>query len=132
MYITCQYFEQRNPDSADRSGGCSGGLIDLAIAEAEAEANLYIGKYLPLPSTPDSLKGIVLDIADYRLTQDDRTDLQFAKYERAIDMLKKIERDGFPEFNQNGSGGSIGEGSGCGSANAFGSAWIDSVDRRWF
>lgn len=122
-YIDCQYFESIRPESASRAGGCVGGLIDNAIDEVQSQVDLYISRYLPLREVPPSLKGIMVDLVDYRLAEDDVTELMNERRKQAIALLEKIERSGFPEFiDDSGGGGSL----------AFGTDYVSAIDRSMY
>ena len=81
---------------ADRDGDglADPGTVDRALAEASTEIDLHIGaRYaLPLPTTPDALRRLAIDIAVYRLalagsvaTTEFRT-----RYEDAIKTCMRI------------------------------------------
>lgn len=94
-YITTSYFESLRPDAFDR---VSVDIVPLVIDEAQAQVDLYIGRYLPLSEVPPSLKAIMVDIVEYRLAGDEVSELIQNRYNGALDALARIEKAGFPEF----------------------------------
>ena len=82
----------RLTDAGDQDG--SRASITRALAFASAQIDSYIGaRYaLPLPSMPDLLRMLAIDIAVYRIAQDHTrlTDEILRRYSDAIDQLKAL------------------------------------------
>lgn len=78
----------------DGNGVTEPGTVERALVYADAEINAFVGvRYaLPLPSTPDLVKLIAIDIAVYRLASDHLrlTDEIIRRYENAVRQLKDI------------------------------------------
>ncbi len=76
----------------DDDGVLDSAVIDLAIADAAAEIDSYLGTVytLPLNSTPAVLTIYACDIARYRLYDDRTTDEVSARYHQAIKWLKMV------------------------------------------
>ncbi|MBW7863059.1 MAG: DUF1320 domain-containing protein [Candidatus Hydrogenedentes bacterium] len=85
-----QLTDRANPPS----GTADQAVADKALADADAEIDVYVGaKYaLPLPSAPDVLKRVSCDIARYRLYEDRATDEVRRRYEDALGLLDRIAR----------------------------------------
>lgn len=81
----------------DRDGS-TGTIVDAvlnqAMANAESEADSYLGSAyaLPLPSIPDVLKSMVGDIARYRLWDKEASEEVQRRYERAIAWFRDIAK----------------------------------------
>lgn len=79
---------------ADRNGDgvIDDGVIDVALAEAAAEIDVYLaGRYaLPLASTPSVLVRLACDIARYRLMADNPLEEARKRYEDARRLLEGI------------------------------------------
>ena len=71
-----------------------GTVVDQALADASAEIDTYVAaKYpLPLPSVPDALVRLCVDIAIYRMaaSSDVATEEQRKRYEDARTLLRRI------------------------------------------
>lgn len=76
----------------DQDGTLDSTIIDLAIADASAEIDSYLGTVytLPLSSTPAVLTIYACDIARYRLYDDRTTDEVQTRYNQAIYWLKMV------------------------------------------
>lgn len=69
-------------------------VLNQALADADAEADGYLGaRYtLPLASVPLALKRIAADIARYRLYDNRATDEVRQRYEDAVKFLRDVSR----------------------------------------
>lgn len=82
--------------AADRDGDGEpdADRIAAALADASAEIDSYVGvrHALPLPSTPDALRRVAVDIALYRLAANGAalTEEHRTRYEDAVAWLKRI------------------------------------------
>ena len=68
-------------------------VVEKAIADADAEINMYLeGRgLLPLPSVPDTLRRIASDITRYYLYQNPRDDSPVTtRYNQRIRQLEKV------------------------------------------
>jgi len=78
----------------DGDGATESATVARALTYADAQINSYIGvRYaLPLPSTPDLVKMLAVDIAVYRLAQDHTrlTDEIVKRYDDAIKQLRAL------------------------------------------
>jgi phage gp36-like protein len=74
------------------SGGLDAAVAERALADADAEIDVYLaGTYeLPLPSVPPVLTRIACDIARYRLWDDRAPEEVRARYEDARRVLEAI------------------------------------------
>lgn len=117
-YIDNDYFESVRAETFDRVQPAT---LALVIDEAQAQVDLYIGRYLPLSEVPPSLKAIMVDIVDYRLSEYEATDITKDRYRGAMDSLDRIEKAGFPEFYD--------ENADEGSERVFGNNYISGIDR---
>lgn len=94
--IDDRYGAERLLVIADRDGdgAADTAAIDLALADATDEINVYVGAKhdLPLPSVPAVLVRVCVDIAVYRLaaSADVLTDEIRQRYEDAIALLKGV------------------------------------------
>lgn len=82
-------------DRADPPEGVADQAVaDKALADADAEIDVYVGaKYaLPLPAAPEVLRRVSCDIARYRLYEDRATDEVRRRHEDALGLLDKIAR----------------------------------------
>ncbi len=96
--LTARFGEQEIIQLTDRANPPAGtadqAVADKALADADAEIDVYVGaKYaLPLPSVPDVLRRLCCDIARYRLYEDRATDEVRMRYEDALGLLDRIAR----------------------------------------
>lgn len=78
----------------DRDGAADAGVVERALASAEAEIDTYIGARYPLPlaTVPAFLKQLCVDIAVYRLalSADVLTEEHRRRYDDAIKHLMRI------------------------------------------
>lgn len=74
----------------NRDGVIDAGVIDRALADAEAEINGYLGSryQLPLADVPQIVNVYACDIARYRLYADLATDEVRRRYEDAVKFLR--------------------------------------------
>ncbi|MDP2167975.1 MAG: DUF1320 domain-containing protein [Thermodesulfovibrionales bacterium] len=81
----------------DGLGEIPGAVVSELIAQADAEIDLYLGRYsVPLSSVPDVIKRCSLDITTYRMYArrfEEVPDTRRAGYKDAIRTLEDI-RDG--------------------------------------
>lgn len=79
----------------DNDGVDDSGVLDTALADADAEINGYLqggGYALPLSETPDLVKAIACDIARYKLWDDRAPEEVRKRYEAAVAKLKDVAR----------------------------------------
>lgn len=76
----------------EMSALAEGADLDVALSDAEEEANSYVAvRYkLPLPEVPQPLKIAVCDIARFRLYNDRATEEVKYRYERQIKWLEQL------------------------------------------
>ena len=69
-------------------------VLNQAMANAESEADSYLGSAyaLPLPTVPDVLKSMAGDIARYRLYDNRATEEVQKRYDRAVSWLRDVAR----------------------------------------
>ncbi len=67
-------------------------ISERAIADAEEEANGYIGvrNTLPLPTTPEALRKAICDMARYALYTNKPLEEVTKRYELALTWLKRV------------------------------------------
>lgn len=103
MYATQQDIVDRYGQDAltlaadrDGDGQVEQAAIDQGLADADAEIDAYLAaKYdLPLPSVPDVLVRLAVDIALYRMeaTADVGSEERRQRYEDAVALLKRISK----------------------------------------
>jgi len=124
-YIDCAYLATKYPDVIDALGGCPSTLIDTAIAEASAEADLYWQRYLPIVNPDDFIKSIVADIAIYRAKQDESTEIDYQRYKEALRKLELIQ-DGKLSLKSTSAGNTTGQ---CVDRIAFGTQRFAEIDK---
>lgn len=78
----------------DQDGVLDNAVADLALADATAEIDTYVGvrHRLPLASVPEVLARLCCDIALYRLSVDagSHTEEKRKRYEDAVALLRRI------------------------------------------
>lgn len=113
MYVTTEEFEQQvgtnetieltNLDSPD-ADSINLPRLELAIKEASSEINGYLAtRYsIPLTSVPSYIKTYCIDIAWYRLAQNNAPEAYSERYKNAIARLKDIEKGVMLIVDENG------------------------------
>lgn len=87
------FDEIRQLSDRDNTGQIDGTAVERAIARAGAEIDPYLragGYSLPLPSTPQLVDSLALDIARYLLAGNFPTEQMRTRYEDAMRKLKLI------------------------------------------
>lgn len=76
------------------NGGVDDVVLDQALADADAEVDLYLAaRYaLPLPVVPGVLARVACDVARYRLWADQASDEVRRRYEDAVRLLTAISK----------------------------------------
>ena len=67
----------------------------------------------------------MVELVDYRLSEDEATELTKERYDKAISMLEKIESSGFPEFHDEAVAT-------AGTMPVFGTNHLASIDRSGY
>jgi len=74
----------------DNLGVIDDTVLNVAIADADAEIDGYLINYLPLAVVPANLKRLACDITRYRLYREQVTDRVKDDYDNAIKYLEKV------------------------------------------
>jgi phage gp36-like protein len=81
-------------DRAGTAGAIVDAVLNLAMTNAESEADSYLGSAyaLPLPTVPAVLQTMVGDIARYRLYDNRATEEVQKRYDRAVSWLRDVSK----------------------------------------